>query len=333
MPEPPPKSNAASLAVKASIALAVTGLTLWWAFSGVELDRLRADLAGTSGAIVAMFVGAHVVMHVARTIRWGLLIRPLGASWRLTFASISVGIPAAFFVPLRLGELVRPAICARAGVPLGGAVAAVAVERIADGIVNVGIFFALLSLMPASTELPREVVLASNLALLGFGGGVAFLVATYFAREPMLRMVRAVFAPVSPAIGDRVAGLATTFVDGLASMRSLPRFLGFVATTAIYWGVNGAATWLLARSFVATLDWLAGAFTVAVTVFAVAVPAAPGFAGTLEAGYRLGLAPFGVDAHHAAVVAVVAHGVQLVFMGAIAGIGALFTPRGGTDEA
>ncbi len=320
------KSSAASLALKGIVALAVTGGTLWWAFSGVDLARLGRDVAETPWVVVAMFVGAHVVMHAARTVRWGLLIRPLGASWRLTFSSISVGIPAAFFLPLRLGELVRPALCARGGVPLGGAVAAVAVERIADGIVNVGIFFALVRLLPASTTLPDELVVASNFALLGFGAGVAFLVATYFARERMVRLVHAISAPVSPAIGERVAGLATTFVDGLASMRSLPRLVGFLATTFVYWGVNGAATWMLARTYVAALDFFAGAFTVAVTVFAVALPAAPGFAGTLEAGYRLGLAPFGVDASHAAVVAVVAHGVQLVFMGAIAGIGAWVAP-------
>ena len=41
------------------------------------------------------------------------------------FSAASVGIPAAMFLPLRLGELVRPAMIARAGVPFPGAQAEV----------------------------------------------------------------------------------------------------------------------------------------------------------------------------------------------------------------
>ncbi|MEQ9495436.1 MAG: lysylphosphatidylglycerol synthase transmembrane domain-containing protein [Deltaproteobacteria bacterium] len=320
------KPSTVSLVLKAVIAIAVTALTLWWAFADVDTERLRSDLARTSTAAVLLFVGAHVVMHAARTVRWALLIAPLGASPRLAFSSISVGIPAAFFLPLRLGEFVRPAFCARHGVPFAGAMAAVAVERVADGIVNVGVFFILLRALPESAALPSELTTLSNVALAGFGAGVAFLFATYFARDLVVRTVTAIFAPISPKVGDKIAHLATTFVDGLAGLRSVTRLLGFFATTAVYWGVNGAATWMLASSYVEHVDFVAGPFTVGVTVFAVMIPAGPAFAGTLEAGYRLGLAPFGVPASAAAVVAVVSHAVQLVFMGAIAGVGALFTP-------
>jgi uncharacterized membrane protein YbhN (UPF0104 family) len=60
---------------------------------------------------------------------------------------------------------------------------------------------------------------------------------------------------------------------------------------------------------------------VSCVVFAVTAPAGPAFAGTLEAGYRLGLAPFGVSPADAAVVALVTHAAQLVMMAGFAVLG------------
>lgn len=332
---PPRKSSPLALAVKIVVAVAVTVGTLWWAFHDVDLDTLKEDLAKTSLGVVAIYVTCQFVMHGVRTLRWWLLLAPLGRpSWRLVFSSVSIGIPASFFLPLRLGEFVRPAICARGGLPFGGAMAAVAAERIADGLLNVGLFFLLLRLLPASAQVPDELVGLSSVALVGFSGGVAFLVAAYFARGPVTAILRRVLSPISPKIADAIVGLVEAFVDGLRGLNSIPRLAGFFGTTVLFWGINGVATWYLATSYVEGLPILAGPFTICVTVFAVMIPT-PAFAGTLEAGFRLGLLPFGVDASGSAAIAVVAHVVHLLFMATIAGLGFLFadTTSGAPPEA
>ena len=52
---------------------------------------------------------------------------------------------------------------------------------------------------------------------------------------------------------------------------------------------------------------LAGPFTVSVLVFAVMVPAGPAFIGPMQAGFKAGLAAYGISATDSFVVGIAAH--------------------------
>lgn len=323
----PPKRSFVGLAIKGVVALAISVVTLWWAFHDVDLDHVGKNLGNTSVGVIVLYVVMMVILHLARVVRFGLLVSPLGtASRRSIFSAVSVGLPASFFLPLRLGELVRPVMLSRAGTPFAGAMAAVVVERIADGLFNVGMFFILLTTLPEEA-IASEIRGLSKLALVGFGGGLIFLVAAYFARQPVLALLRKVLSPISTGLADKVVKLTETFVDGLAALGSAPRLFSFLFLTAFFWLLNGATTWMLAASYVEGLDFMAGFFAIACTVFAVMIPAGPAFAGTMEAGFRIGLTPYGVDAAEAAVVAIAAHALHLVLMAAFAGAGLLAAER------
>jgi glycosyltransferase 2 family protein len=313
----------ATLAIKGAIAVIVSALTGWWAFHDVDLAHVGRNLGNTTAPVLALYVLAQVVMHLSRVVRFGLLVQPLGrVTPRAIFAAVSVGLPASFFLPLRLGELVRPVMLTRSGVPFAGAFAAVAVERIADGLFNVGLFFLLLGTLP-SDAIPAEARQMSWVALVGFGGGLIFLIAAYFARAPVLALLDKLVSPLSPTLAQKLIRLTTTFVDGLAALGSRARFFGFLFLTAFFWLLNGAATWLLANSYAGELPFSSGSFVICATVFAVMVPAGPAFVGTMELGFRLGLTPYGVGASEAAVIAVAAHAIHLVLMALFAGAGFL----------
>ena len=313
----------ATLAIKAVAAVLISALTLWWAFHDVDLHHVGANLGNTSASVIIIYLVANCIMHMSRVLRFGLLVKPLGnVSNRSIFAAVSVGLPASFFLPLRLGELVRPAMLSRSGVPFAGAMAAVAVERIADGLFNVGLFFVLLSTLP-SESIPAEVRHLSRLALVGFGSGLVFLVAAYFARGPVLALLKRMLSPLSPKLAEKLIHLTNTFIDGLAALGSTSRFLSFIFLTAFFWLLNGVTTWMLAESYVGEIPLAAGSFAICATVFAVMIPAGPAVAGTMEAGYRLGLTPYGVSASEAAVVAIAAHAIHLIMMAGFAGAGML----------
>jgi uncharacterized membrane protein YbhN (UPF0104 family) len=334
MSESPPTSERRStvaLIVKAIVAIGVSVVTLGWAFHDVDLGHVKANLGNTTAGALALYAGAHCVLHLSRVVRFALLI-PKGVGPRSIFAAVSVGLPAAFFLPLRLGELVRPAMLSRVGVPFAGAMAAVAVERIADGLFNVGLFFLLLGTLPADA-IPGEVRALSQLALGGFGGGLLFLVAAYFARQPVLGLLEKIVSPISKALATKLVHLTSTFLDGLTAVGTAPRFLAFLGLTAFFWLSNGVATWILASSYVGTLPLAAGSFAICTTVFAVMIPAGPAFAGTLEAGFRLGLTPYGVASSETAVIALASHAVHLVMMAAFAGAGLLAAEPGQRPKA
>jgi uncharacterized membrane protein YbhN (UPF0104 family) len=82
--------------------------------------------------------------------------------------------------------------------------------------------------------------------------------------------------------------------------------------TGIYWAVGWLATDLLIRAKCPGIDVLVAPFTVATIVFVNLLPAAPALAGTLEAGYRLGLGAFGAGPTAALAVALASHLIQLL---------------------
>lgn len=313
--------------VRALVALLVSVGLLAWSFHDVNLADITEQLRTTSVSVCLTYVLAQFVIHVVRAVRWGLLVKPLGPiSNRAIFAAASIGFPATFFLPLRLGEFARPAMAVRSGLSFTGTFASVVVERMADGLVNVGLFFTLLAVLPS--DVAPEIRRFSWIALVFFGGGLVALGIGYWARSLFLKVTRRLLTPFGPGISDKVVGLLSTFLDGLQSVASPTRLLGFLALTLVYWAVNGWATYLVAAHYAPGLPFIAGPFMVTVIVFAIMIPAGPAFAGTLEAGVRLGLAPFGVGADQAAVVAIVTHVLMLFCMAAIAGLGFMTAPQG-----
>lgn len=321
---PAGRGSRGGLLIKAVVALLATAAALWVALDDVDFAQVGDRLARTDWRVIALYAGALLLVHAVRVVRWGLLVRPLGdPSWRSVFSAASVGIPAAMFFPLRLGEFVRPIMIARSGVPFAGGLASVVVERVADGLSNVGLFFVLLALMPASTELPADIAIGAKIAVIVFGGAVVVLVVIAVGGPKALGIVRSVVGRVSPAVADRVVDLLTTFVEGLRPLASPRRLLLFLLLTATYWAINGLITTVLVRSYGIDIPLLAGPFTITVLVFAVMIPAGPAFVGPMQAGFRLGLAPFAVNAASAFVVSTAAHLTQILLMALVMGVGFL----------
>lgn len=320
----PARSRTPALIIKGIIALAVTAATLWWASRGVPLDEVGDRLFQTSIAPVLLYLGSGLVIHFIRTVRWGLLVLPLGnPSKRAILSAASIGIPASMFLPLRLGEFVRPAILARSGVPFASGLASVVVERVADGLTNVGLFFTLFAMLPESAPIPDEVRLGSKVALVVFGGACVVLAVIAYLKEPAIRMVRRILEPISASLADKVATLLSTFLVGLRPLMKPSRLAAFVGLTALYWGISGAVTWYLITGYGVAVPKLAGPFTISVLVFAVMIPAGPAFAGTMEAGFKAGLTPFGVSFVDAFVVGICAHVLTIISMVVILFVGFL----------
>ncbi|MBI4814624.1 MAG: flippase-like domain-containing protein [Deltaproteobacteria bacterium] len=315
--------------IQGLVAIVGSAATLWIAFRGVDLREIMNDLGRSSWQAIAVYALINLFIHAIRTLRWGLLVEPLGkVSHRQVFASASVGIPAAMFLPLRLGEFVRPAMLARSGIGFASGMAAVVVERVADGLVNVALFFVLLGMIPGPSVLPDEVKSLSRIALVGFGGASIVLVLMVIWRGPAISITKAVLRPLPEKLASKLLHLLETFLNGLHSLASFKSAASFVVLTGIYWALSGWALSLVTRSYGLDVPLMGGPFTVSALVFTVMIPAAPGFAGTFELGVRIGLAPFGVSAQDAAPVALACHGVQLVIQAMILGLGLLAVERG-----
>jgi uncharacterized protein (TIRG00374 family) len=320
--------------LRGTLALLVSAAALVWAFHDVPMGELADGLRSTDPTAISVYILVSLAFQAARVVRWGLLITPVkDVGARAIWQAGLIGIPASAFLPLRLGEFVRPVMIARAGVPFATGMASVVVERVADGIVNVGLFFILLSIMPASAPLSDSLRTAGFLASVVFGGAVVFLVVAGFARAKSVALLRVVLRPVPDRIVDRAVHLLETFLDGVTPLSNGRRLAAFLILTALYWGANGAITTYLARSYGLDVPFMAGPFALTCVVFAIMIPAGPAFAGTLELGMSLGFSPFAVSPVQVAAVALGAHAATLLVLALTAGLGFLVGSPPRSDAA
>lgn len=269
-----------------------------WVFAASAGDRVRVQ--GITWLWVLPYLLAFAVIHVARILRFGVLLRPLAklSLWRLTLIS-SVGYMAIIVLPLRLGEFVRPYLVTEDGVSFSGALGACVVERVLDGLAVCGLLFASVAVAAsAGVTIPPSIYLAGGLAATLFMGTLAVLLLARWKRQATLRVIRALGRPISARVTEKLLSLVDGFLDGVDSLPNKRLVASLFGLTLLYWGANICGHWFLLQAAgvvdPAGLDLGLAEATAIMAILAIGIilPAGPGFAGNFEAAARLGMSPF-----------------------------------------
>ena len=300
--------RALKLALRLALSLAVSGLLMWLSLRNADLRAVGRAIASATPWRMFAYVGVLLAIHLIRTVRWGILLEPLGhvGFKRLNSAS-AVGFMLLILLPLRLGEFARPLLIARpppggkgARLRRSGAFASIVVERIVDGLA-IGLLGIVALRMLGSSAGGRYVEFArhaSVLVALRFFVLCLAVVLAFFLRGPALRILRALIRPFSPGLSDRAASMLDAFISAL-HLGSGWKGLGFFALTAAYWSINGLGLAVLAPAFGFHLAPLMVSTILAIQVVGVMVPAGPGMIGTMQFFTQAGLSLFVPDAFSA----------------------------------
>jgi hypothetical protein len=301
-------------AVQLSVSLIVGALCLWFAFRGMvgghgTADDLVARLRSFPPSAVAVSFVLFVAQAFLRTQRWRLQVRGLTGvlpSWRDALSINAVAFAAVFLLPFRLGEFVRPNLCAQRRIMSASAgLAATALERVLDGLVTTALFGLLLVWSP--DHFPPEVRAGGLTALVVFGGAVIFLAVAFRMRGPTLDLVHRVAAALHEGLAARITGMVAGFLDGLACFRGAGDVAAYVGLSAAYWVLNGLSVHVVVNALVPGVSPFAGFLCMCFLVIGVMLPAPPGNVGNFHAFARLGLMAAGVAAVPAVAAGVIAH--------------------------
>jgi uncharacterized protein (TIRG00374 family) len=292
------------LALRTLVSLAMSALFVWLSLRHTDVRAVAAAMGAADPVRILLYIGLMGVIHLVRTVRWGILLEPLGhvGFKRLNSAS-AVGFMLLMLLPLRLGEFARPLLIAQpppgGGVRLrrSGALASCVVERIVDGIAIGLLGMVSLRMLGSSAsgsyvEFARK---ASVLVALGFFGLSLTVVAALVFRERALRLTHALLAPLSPRFASKATSIVEGFIDAL-HLGSGFKLVGFFALTAFYWCLSGVGLAVLAPAFGFTgLTPLMIAVILTIQVVGVMVPAGPGMVGTMQFFTQAGLSLFVAD--------------------------------------
>lgn len=297
--------RAAQTALKWIVSLGVGGLFVWLAFEEWPIDRLLEGGLRIDGEYLttndwrvplltlALYFLTLIAMHVFRVWRWQPLMKPLAKVdfWTLNRVC-SVGFMAVFLLPMRLGELVRPAlISTEVKVRRTPALATIVVERVVDGVMVAGFLAVALWFMPrANSSSFLEIRLATYLTLLIFGVAVVALAVMFAFRQQVANGVRVLTHRLSGRTwAVRLGAFADRFLLGLSIFPDVPNILWFLFLSFFYWFSNGIGLYLLASGFEVLRDgqWVAfgipllGAFAMmAAIVVGMMIPNAPANVGS-----------------------------------------------------
>ncbi len=308
---------------KAVLSVCIGALLAWVAArGGVPLWPPRGAMSRLAPWAVPLYLVVLAVSHFFRASRWRFLLAPVERlSLRDVVALNWVGFFAIFALPLRLGELARPALGKlRHGIPLSAGFGTVAVERVLDGIVTsllvvVGVF--LLPHRESTDPIVRTLPFYALAALALFAGGLLAIALFLWKRRFAERFVRGTIGRFSSRWASLLAAKLGSMADGLRSVAE-PRLLGgFMAESLLYWGTNVGSTWLLAVGCgVPITPWQAMAL-VGVLALGILLPTGPGLFGNFQLAVGVGLKLYvaeDVVGSEGALFVFLLYGVQAVFI-------------------
>ena len=303
--------------------LVIGGVCLWLALRGVPLDELPKALGKLPWQYHLALLGAIVVMFVLRSLRWAIQAQGLIGrmpSLREACAINSVAFMAIFLFPFRLGEFVRPVLCAqRKLMSVSAGFANSFVERIVDGLVTGG-FFAIVMLGLSDRGLPQAVHTGGYLTLAFFGSVAAALVVAFIWRQASVRFWRRILSAIHPVLAEKLVGMLEAFLDGLSSFRTVAAVLTYLVLTVVYWLINGATMWMVLTGMGIHVDLIVGYFVISFLVVGVMIPAPPGNVGTFHAFATMALTLLGVAKAEAFAFAVLLHAWQVAGVLLCAGV-------------
>jgi uncharacterized protein (TIRG00374 family) len=296
------------------LGIAISAALLWWALRGVDSDAVIEALRRTSPPWLLACLGSLALFSWAKASRWRLLLAPT-ASLRTKdlVPPLVIGIMGNLFLPLQLGEGVRAYLVARSQrIRLVTVLMTLVLERILDllsALLVIACAFAV-----AGTLLDAQRDIALVLAAI-VGGIVAVAAVPFVAPAASKRLAAAAVLHFPAGAQKRLRDWASAGAASALSFSKPRSRLALAALTLAQSGTMLMCTWASIAALGIRVPATAAFVVMAASIIAMAVPAAPGYFGNIQAAYSIGLAGFGVSAADALAASLVYHSLLVVAFG------------------
>ncbi|HIF06257.1 MAG TPA: flippase-like domain-containing protein [Gemmatimonadetes bacterium] len=288
---------------KIGLGLAVSAFFLWWTFRGEDLGVIGSRLASANFGWLLAAGAISTAGGLIRALRWNLLLGPVGVETSLytRWTSLNIGFMVTNVYPARLGEIVRPyALSRMSPVSMSSALGTIVLERVLDAIA----LLLLLIVALLSPAFPDDATVLGRSIEYAVSGAIIFSVVALVSLSLIIRWPARVtsfvrwFARILPGhVQDGLTTQLESFLSGLDLLRRPVAMLQALLWSLAVWIWMAASFWVGFRAFDIDLGVTAAIFTQCAVSMFVAIPAAPGFIGTLQAGVAVSVQDvFGVAA-------------------------------------
>lgn len=260
---------------------------MWFAVSNVSWNDLKQHLATANLWLLLPMMGMLIAFYWLKAWRWQLLLQPIQQlSLRQITPPLLIGFMANNLLPAHLGEFVRVFVLGeKYGIKKTAVLSTVVLERVFDIIAILfllGISLVFVEGLPPKLVFLCQVMGAASLV------GVAVLVAYLTFTEPFVKCVQAVLnaIPFLPTvITKKVIGLLDAATEGLTSIRQPAMLWKIGVSSMLQWMLNAGMIFLSAKAVGMPLSYFDSLMVMGAIVFAILLPAPPGYFGVLQAAF------------------------------------------------
>jgi len=297
------------------IGIAISAFFLFLLFRKIDFDKLAAAFREMDYRFIPPALLLTFVSYYLRAVRWKFLLAPIKRT-RLTnlFPSTLIGYMANNLLPARLGEFVRAySLGQKESIGTSAVFASLVLDRLCDGftvLLVLLITFFTVRLPAGMEQIQQGLVTGGYVTFLLYLAVIAFLVLLKRRTEWTVRLVCRMVAPLSRPLADRVVLQMRSFISGIR-IPSEPVGVAAIAVSSLL--IWATAIWpvdLMLRSFGVLLPAAASMFIMVFLVFAVMVPASPGYVGTYHFACVTALSAFQIGSEKALSIALVIHGMS-----------------------
>ncbi len=279
---------------------------LMLALRDADLSTIATSLAESNLFFVIPVSAALMLQFWFKALRWKILLQPFTpATTAQVFPATVVGYLANLVFPAYLGEFARVYLLGRQlGLRYSPVLATVVLERFFD-FLSVLFFVGLVLIADprAPAELNAVGVVAGAASVVLLLMLAAFLVWTDTLAQIILKVTYFLPDTVSHKIAEQIELGAA----GLQSVRNIRMIPAIVVTSLLQWAAMGVCIYLGMMGTGLEVPLSAGFVVLALTVMGVTLPSSPGFFGTIQLCFTLGLMPYGITASEAFAASIFFH--------------------------
>ncbi|MFA7059239.1 MAG: lysylphosphatidylglycerol synthase transmembrane domain-containing protein [Pedobacter sp.] len=253
------------------------------------------------------------ISYFLRAVRWKFLLIPeKNISLKSLYPATIIGYMANNLLPARLGEFVRAYVLAqREGLETPTVFASLVIDRLFDG------FTVILMLLITLLALRLPQGMADADTALKVGGIVTFLlyctviVFLFLLKQQTMKtlaFVKLMLKPFPAQFSEHLIPLLGSFIAGIRMSARGGHIAAVLVSSVLIWTFAVLPVDMILQAFGIHLPITASMFIMVLLVFAVMVPASPGFIGTYHYACFKGLSTFGIAESTSISIALIIHG-------------------------
>ena len=294
--------------------IAISAFFLFLLFRKIDPDKLAAAFRAMDYRFILPALALTFVSYYLRAVRWKVLLLPIKRTQLSNlFPSTLIGYMANNLLPARLGEFVRASsLGQKEQIGTSAVFASLVVDRLCDGftvLLVLLITFFTVRLPPGMEHIQKGLVTGGYVTFALYLGVLAFLALLKSRTEWTVRLVCLLIARLSAGFADKVATQMRSFISGIRVPSGPAGIAATVASSLLIWTTAIWPVDMVLRSFGVALPAAASMFIMVFLVFAVMVPASPGYVGTYHFACVTALSAFQIGSEKALSIAIVIHGM------------------------